>query len=254
MARAFDRFMVDIELGSNPKIGRLNDREFRCLICGVWPLAAKASPRGYLAVAGQPATEADVAHQGRCSRTIAKVTLARLRELGMVELDDERGLEFCHDWTTLNPEPRPDRTNAERQQRYRERRNGVTNGVVTPPEVKEKEKTTSSLRSDVAECFAYWQERCNHPTAKLTADRRRRIEARLRENYTVHDVRRGIDGAARGAFVNESGKRFDDIELICRTGSKLEDFMGRTAQLRPVPNGRQSAGDLIRKLNESEAS
>lgn len=259
MGRAFDRFMVDIELGSNPKIGRLNDREFRCLVCGVWALAAKATPRGYLTVAGQPATEQDIAHQGRCSRSVARVTLARLRELGMVEMDSERGLEFCHDWTSLNPEPRPDRTNVERQRRYRAARNAVTNGSVTTAEVKEKEKTvTSSLRSDVVECFGYWQDRTDHRTAKLTDERRRKIEQRLRDGYSVQQIRSAIDGAAKGAFVNDAGKRFDDIELICRNGSKLEDFIERASA---TPNGtvvrfggRPSAGDLIRKLGGGDAA
>ena len=84
-------------------------------------------------------------------------------------------------------------------------------------------------RGSAAECFAYWQERCRHPTAKLTAERRRKIEARLREGYTVDDIRRAIDGAAKAAFVNDHGRRFDDIELICRSGSKLEGFMGRVS-------------------------
>lgn len=86
------------------------------------------------------------------------------------------------------------------------------------------------------ECFAYWQEKCNHQTAKPSKDRLSKIEARLRDGYTVADIRQAIDGAARGAFVNDKGKRFDDIELICRAGSKLEDFMGRM-NVTPLRNG-----------------
>ena len=86
---------------------------------------------------------------------------------------------------------------------------------------------TSSLRSDVVECFAYWQEQCGHPHAKLTTERKRRIEQRRKDGYTVQQIRKAIEGAARRPFVNDQGKRFDDIELICRNGSKLEDFMSR---------------------------
>jgi hypothetical protein len=83
--------------------------------------------------------------------------------------------------------------------------------------------------STVRDLFDYWRDRCNHPTAKLGADRRGKIQARLNEGYTAEQIRRAIDGAARGAFVNDDGKRFDDIELICRRGNKLEDFMERAS-------------------------
>jgi hypothetical protein len=78
----------------------------------------------------------------------------------------------------------------------------------------------------VSALFAYWQQQCGHIHAKLTADRRGKIRARLREGYKPEQVRTAIDGAARAAFV-DNGKRFDDIELICRSGSKLEDFIAR---------------------------
>jgi hypothetical protein len=79
----------------------------------------------------------------------------------------------------------------------------------------------------VRELFAYWQEKCHHPNAKLGNDRRGPIRARLREGYSAAFIRKAIDGASIGAFVSDSGKRFDDLTLICRNGSKLEDFAGR---------------------------
>lgn len=117
--------------------------------------------------------------------------------------------------------------------------------------------TTLALRADVEECFAYWQDRCGHPTARLTPDRRRKIEARRREGFSVQDIRQGINGAARGAFVNDNGKRFDDIELICRNGSKLEDFMGRASAQptgRVVPLRQPNASDLLRAMDETAAT
>lgn len=79
----------------------------------------------------------------------------------------------------------------------------------------------------------YWKARCQHPSAKATSERRRKVQARLREGYTPQQIRTAIDGAAVGAFVNDAGKRFDDLELICRTGSKLESFIDRA----PPMNG-----------------
>lgn len=114
-----------------------------------------------------------------------------------------------------------------------------------------KETNTAAYGSIVAGLFAYWQEQTKHPTAKLTDDRRARVETRLREGYTPEQIRQAIDGAARGAFVNDTGKRFDDIELICRTGSKLEGFIERASSTASgsSSNRRPSVSDLLREIN-----
>ena len=78
--------------------------------------------------------------------------------------------------------------------------------------------------------FDYWRTECGHSQAKPTRERLSKIRARLAEGYTAEQVRAAIDGAARAAFTNDAGKRFDDIELICRNGSKLESFIDRTAK------------------------
>lgn len=105
-----------------------------------------------------------------------------------------------------------------------------------------QKKSNAELRSAVAECFAYWQDRCGHHQAQLSADRRGKLEARLRERRShqdgdlsaaIADVRLAIDGATHAPFIGENGKRHDDIELICRSGSKLEDFMQRATLTRP---------------------
>jgi hypothetical protein len=84
-------------------------------------------------------------------------------------------------------------------------------------------------RATVLSLFSYWRTQCGHPTAKLKRDRERKIIARLREGYTEADIRRAIDGAAKHAFVNENGVRFDDLELICRSSAKLEGFIERAS-------------------------
>lgn len=105
--------------------------------------------------------------------------------------------------------------------------------VTSPPSGsgtgKEETSTAGEAPAMVARrLFTYWQETCKHPTAKFTTDRRRRVEARLREGYTEDEIRKGIAGAGARPFVNDSGKAFDDLELICRSGSKLESFIERS--------------------------
>lgn len=135
-------------------------------------------------------------------------------------------------------------------------------------EQKAEVNISAELRSAVAGCFAYWQERCNHSQAQFTADRRGKLETRLRERQRHHggdlsaavrDVRQAIEGAAVAPYVAPNGKRFDDIELICRTGSKLEDFMGRAVlpargggQVVPIGR-RENASDWWREINGGAA-
>lgn len=137
MTRArFDRFMVMVELASNAKVGRLTDPEFRCMVTGVWALAAKATIRGCLLVGDLEAEPEDIARQGRCSLPVAKRTLEKMRLLGMLENDEGLGCERVHDWDEINPPPKTDNTAAERQARRRarlkaERDAAERNGTVT---------------------------------------------------------------------------------------------------------------------------
>ena len=128
--QAFSRYMIVVEIGGNAKIGRLTDREFRCLITGVWPLAGKSQRRGYLIVAGEPATADDVARQARCSLSVARHTLAKMRAAKLLDPPDEDGFEYCHDWHEMNPDPRGSETaeaQRERKRRSREYRKGHEN-------------------------------------------------------------------------------------------------------------------------------
>ena len=119
--RAYHQFMVDVDLASNTKFARLKDSEKLCVLLGVWPIAAKHQPRGYLGVAGQPATPRDIAHHARCSIAVASSTLHRMGELRMVELD-ESGLPYVHDWHDYNPDPAPsDLPEATRERKRKQR-------------------------------------------------------------------------------------------------------------------------------------
>lgn len=73
--------------------------------------------------------------------------------------------------------------------------------------------------------FLEWVEACKHPKAKLTADRRSKVKARLKEGYTSEDLILAVRGAARGAYVDTRGHRWDDLSLICRSGSNVERFI-----------------------------
>jgi hypothetical protein len=75
--------------------------------------------------------------------------------------------------------------------------------------------------------FARWREVCDHPTAKATAGRKRKVLARLREGYTETDLLAAIEGCALSAYhmgENDTQTRYDGLEQICHSGDKVERF------------------------------
>ncbi len=85
------------------------------------------------------------------------------------------------------------------------------------------------------EVFKYW---CavmqkNPNIAKLTPKRKKAVAARLKEGYTVGQIKQAIDGCSNDPFSmgqNDRQKEFNDLELICRTGEKLEGFIDGIVQ------------------------
>lgn len=104
----------------------------------------------------------------------------------------------------------------------------TTEGANAPVERVALDEQAKSASADVVrELFAYWQERCGHPNALPSDNRKRKVKARLREGYTPEQIRCGIDGAAKAAYTSDDGRRHDDLELICRNASKLDSFIER---------------------------
>jgi len=73
----------------------------------------------------------------------------------------------------------------------------------------------------------------NPKVTKFAPKRRRKILARFKEGYTQENIIQAICGCSGSAWNmgdNDQHKKFDDLELICRDGVKLEGFMGMTTQ------------------------
>ena len=91
-------------------------------------------------------------------------------------------------------------------------------------------KNPMSTKADtVRQVFDYWCEVMgkNPNATKLNAKRKSAIQARLKEGYTLDQLKQSIDGCKADPFSmgqNERNKPFNDIELICRNGTKVEGF------------------------------
>ena len=94
---------------------------------------------------------------------------------------------------------------------------------------KEPDSGESGGHSLAREIFGHWQTVMDKPKAKLTRDRRGKIEARLKEGYSVEDCKQAINGCKESDWHMhpERNETARDITNILQTGSKLEGFRDR---------------------------
>jgi len=81
--------------------------------------------------------------------------------------------------------------------------------------------------SDIMAIFEFWQSELNHPQSRLDKKRLAAIKARLSEGYSVDRIKqaiRGIKNCPHNMGQNDRNQRYDDIELICRTGANVDRF------------------------------
>lgn len=122
---------------------------------------------------------------------------------------------------------------------------------------REPDREAEQADSSVRRVFEAWRAATGKDPAKLTADRRAKITARLREGYTVDDLVAAVEGVALSPWhmgENPSGVRYDDLTLVLRDGTHTERFMalgdgsggnpppGRSEALR-TPSSRVSRED-----------
>lgn len=99
----------------------------------------------------------------------------------------------------------------------------------TSREQSTKQKRDAGSDERVREVFDFWRQHLDHPNAVLGSSRKSKIAARLREGYTVEELSDAIRGCKRSRYhqgENDAGKIYDDIELICRSASKVDYFVG----------------------------
>lgn len=120
------------------------------------------------------------------------------------------------------------------------------------PTVEGEPPTERVEKAQVIEVFDYWRQVMGHKTSKLDAKREKAIRARLKNGYTVGNLCTAIDGCkldpwSQGA--NDRNTVFDDIELICRDGPKVDKFIaiaGR-GQKTARPANTQGTFDTLKR-------
>lgn len=99
-------------------------------------------------------------------------------------------------------------------------------------------KDNQSFSDQIKLVFEHWKTAMAKPLAKLTEDRKSKIKARLEDGYSVETIIRAIDGCAASDFhmgrQAGSAVQYCDFDLICRNGSKLEQFAAMPLRTEPV--------------------
>lgn len=122
------------------------------------------------------------------------------------------------------------------------------------PSPPEPSPAKAGLGQQAREVFEHWQTVLGHPRAKLDAKRRSRIQARLREGFSVAELKLAIDGVRLSAWHmgdNPDGRTYDGIETILREAAQVEKFRDlaeRARRKRPTPT------PLPRKAPEQEGA
>ena len=196
-----------------------------------------------------------------------RVTQALL-DAGFLENGDQEGELSVHDWLSTQPQhaaiahTRAEQ-NRERQRRFRDRRKAsvthsnalrVTQSLreITQLEKSREEESREELKAKalstsaapsptlvqeelikkpdlVHAVFAHWvTARKKPPTVKLSPERRRKVEGRLRDGYTAEQLCVAIDCVARSPHhrgENATGTVWEDLALICRDAVHVDSFL-----------------------------
>lgn len=111
-----------------------------------------------------------------------------------------------------------------------------------------------TIALQVMAVFDHWREVCGHPDGKLTTKRRKAVDGRIRDGYTVEQLMAAIEGCRTSPWhqgANDRGKVYDDLELICRSGEKVEGFLDRRQPQGPrapptaAAQARQDAANAL---------
>ena len=119
---------------------------------------------------------------------------------------------------------------------------------------RESRVSTSPKSTEVREVFDFWISTLGkRKTTVLSPKRKGAVEKRLRDGYTVDDLKQAILGCSRTPHNmgdNDRGERYDDLELICRDPEHVDRFMRNANRVSPQEQQQQ---DLQAWLNEDNA-
>ncbi|MBJ3829825.1 DUF1376 domain-containing protein [Acinetobacter baumannii] len=86
------------------------------------------------------------------------------------------------------------------------------------------EKPKENFKNEIQEVFEFWKVTFNKNNRTILDNpRKSKIQARLKEGYTVEDIKTAIVGCSKSQFHIEGNHT--DLTLICRDATKLDHFL-----------------------------
>ena len=90
------------------------------------------------------------------------------------------------------------------------------------------EQAERNLSAEAREIFEYWRQVTKHPRSRMDDKRQKIIVARLKDGYSVDDLKLAAFGCAHSRFhqgENDRHSVFDSVELIYRGADKVDQFI-----------------------------
>ena len=98
--------------------------------------------------------------------------------------------------------------------------------------IKDKITKSAKANNEHVEIFDHWKSVMGKSNNSVLNEKRiKALTARLKEGYTVEQIKMAITGCSmtpHNMGQNNNGKKYDELELICRDGSQVERFASNT--------------------------
>lgn len=114
-----------------------------------------------------------------------------------------------------------------------------------------------SIAAQARSVFAFWQEHLNHPRSIFDSKRERAVTARLKDGFTVEQLKTAVRGCKLTPFnmgQNDRHTVYDDIQIICESAKNVERFIAATENRNEVSQFHQPRTASERNVVNIEAS
>lgn len=233
-----------------------------------WRVLATADDFGNAKAEPRSCWLATVGHRENITAKHVGAWLQEMAENGLILFYQAKGERFLH--ITGFEEMQPSGRNGKRIQRHPPpdessgfQVNPEKSRINVSPDTEEdnhtdtEEDNENTSRSALAvSVFDFWRVETNHEHAHFTPKRRRKVLDRLRDGYTPERIQIAIRGCLASGFhqgQNDTGTKYDDLELICRDGEHLEKFIaifenGGTSNGKPKTASERNVSNLKNSL------
>lgn len=102
---------------------------------------------------------------------------------------------------------------------------------IRPPDGEPETAKNQKFKNEVQEIFEFWKFTLGKSnTVILSEARKSKILARLRQGYTVDNLKLAITNCSKSDYHIQGG--YTDLELICRNEQKVDYFIAMSQQIQ----------------------